>query len=145
MTEKEDGSYDRMVELNVESPYIKKYRGKKFKMKIKSFEWAKKEINDKKFRFHTRLGFGASFTTDSFAPALDVSFLSYGRTEVDMDWRFLVFSLAGDGKEVSIGVYPFQYNVGKILPLVKNIFVGPTVLIEKSGETKYGVGISVPF
>jgi hypothetical protein len=145
MTEKEDGSYDRMVELNVESPYIKKYKGKKFKMKVTGFKWAKKEINDKKFRFHTRLGFGANFTTDSFAPALDVSFFSYGRTEVDMDWRFLVFSLAGDEKEVSIGVYPVQYNVGKILPLVENIFIGPTIMADTSGEVNYGVGISVPF
>ncbi len=145
MTEKEDGSYDRMVELNVESPYIKKYRGKKFKMKVKDFKWAKRKINDKKFRFHTRLGFGLNFTTDDFTPAIDVSFFSYGRTEVDMDFRFLIFSVGGDKDKVYIGVSPFQYNVGKVLPIIENIFIGPNVIIEKSGEMKYGVGISIPF
>ena len=145
MTEKEDGSYDRMVELNVESPYIKKYKGKKFKMKVKSFKWAKKEINDKKFRFHTRLGFGANFTADNFTPAIDVSFFSYGRTKVDMDWRFLTFSLSGDRGVVSIGITPVSYNLGKVVPLIENMFIGPSVNIDDTGQTKYGVGISIPF
>ncbi len=145
MTEKEDGSYDRLVELNVESPYIKKYKGKKFKMKVKDFKWTKRKINDKKFRFHTRLGFGASFTADNFTPAIDVSFFSYGRTKVDMDWRFLTFSLSGDKDVVSIGVTPVSYNLGKVVPLIENMFIGPTVNIDDTGETKYGVGISIPF
>jgi len=145
MTEKEDGSYDRMVELNVESPYIKKYKGKKFKMKVKDFKWAKRKITDKKFRFHTRLGFGANFTTDDFTPAIDVSFFSYGRTKVDMVWRFLTFSLSGDKDVVSIGVTPVSYNLGKVVPLIENMFIGPSVNIDDTGETKYGIGISIPF
>lgn len=145
MTQKEDGSYDRMVELEVESPYIKKYKGKKFKMKVKDFKWTKRKITDKKFRFHTRLGFGANFTADNFTPAIDVSFFSYGKTKVDMDWRFLTFSLSGDRDVVSIGVSPVQYNLGKVIPVIENLFIGPSVIIEDSGEMKYGVGISVPF
>jgi len=145
MTEKEDGSYDRIVELNVESPYIKKYKGKKFKMKIKDFKWTKRKINDKKFRFHTRLGFGANFTADNFTPAIDASFFSYGRTEVDMNWRFLIFSLGGDRDEIYIGVSPFQYNIGKVLPIVENIFIGPSVSFGEKGDMSYGVGLSVPF
>ncbi len=145
MTEKKDGSYDRIVELNVESPYIKKYRGKKFKMKVKDFKWTKRKITDKKFRFHTRLGFGANFNTDDFTPAIDVSFFSYGRTKVDMDWRFLTFSLSGDRDVVSIGVTPVSYNLGKVIPVIENLFIGPNINIDDTGKTKYGVGISIPF
>ena len=145
MTEKENGSYDRMVQLEVESPYIKKYKGKKFKMKVKDFKWTKRKINDKKFRFHTRVGFGANFTADNFTPAIDASFFSYGRTEVDLDWRFLTFSLGGDRDEIYIGVSPFQYNIGKVLPIVENIFIGPSVSFGENGDMSYGVGLSVPF
>ncbi|MBU0986994.1 MAG: hypothetical protein KKH68_07055, partial [Proteobacteria bacterium] len=144
-TEEENGTFDRLVELSLESNHIKEYRGKKFAVKIEDLKWVKNPVKIKKFRFNPRLGFAGEFTNEDLSPAVDISFFSYGRTKRDMDWRFLALSVGGDKNKVNFGVTPVQWNFGNVVPLVENAFVGPVVVGDTDGEVSYGGTLSIPF
>jgi hypothetical protein len=82
------------------------------------------------------------------APGLDFSTTSYGRTNRDMDWRFLIPSIGAANKdgstEVVFGFTPVQWNFGEIVPIIENTFLGPSVAWS-DGEMSYGVSFAVPF
>jgi len=57
--------------------------------------------------------------------SLGVSIAGYGRTVNDLDYRLLRISMdlaAGTG---GIGVSPVVYNLGTLIPLISNMWVGP--------------------
>ena len=148
-TENEDGTYNRYVELNAENNQMKETKGNKYPIKLTSVDWAKNPLKTKRFSlWNPRLGLGAVFTNDYFAPSLDLSLSSYGKTDVDMDWRFLTFGAGAtnseDGTDFAFSFTPVQWNFGKAVPLIRNAFIGPTVGWH-DGTTSFGVGISIPF
>ena len=98
----------------------------------------------KKCWYSPRLGFTAIAGQD-VAIGTHLSLFSYGKTKVDSDWQFLSFGVAaGEDYEMAF-VTPFKYNIGKPLPLLENLFVGPTVYIDDDSDWSGGVSISIPF
>ncbi len=149
-TEQPSGKYSRYVELNIRNDRMKETRGNIYPLKITDVKWAKNPIKTKHFyRWNPRIGIQAIFTSEFFAPALDLSIASYGRTKRDMDWRFIIPSIGGannkDGTEIVFGFTPIQWNFGNIVPLVENMFLGPTVAWDTKGMMSYGAGFSIPF
>lgn len=140
-----EGNSNRYVELWAQNDFIPSTRGKKFPINISEVKWAKGKEPDKKFRFHTRLGFSGIFSTKELYPALDISFLSYGRTKRDMEWRFLDITLGGTKEDLYFGVIPASYNLGNIIPFVENTFIGPSIAVDTELNYSYGISLSVPF
>ena len=59
------------------------------------------------------------------APYLGVSFLGYGKTKDDLNWRFIKAIVSPSEEAVGVGACPLSYNVGKNLPLFSNIWISP--------------------
>ena len=151
-SENKDGSFSRSAEAHVENNATKESKGKEYPIKITDFKWEKFERKEKSFSWwNPRLGLGLTATSNDLAPKLDFSIASYGKTVVDMDWRFLTFGIGAvqsgpDSSWKTIGSFePFSWNVGKALPLIENLFVSPTITYDSKSEVSYGVGIAIPF
>lgn len=145
IAEDEDGNSSRYVEAWIQNDFIPSSRGKKYPIDIKEVKWAKGKELDKKFRFHTRLGFTGAFNIEDFYPAIDLSLLSYGRTKRDMDWRFLDFVIGGNNENIYFGITPISYNLGNFMHFIQNTFVGASIVTDEKLDYSYGLSISVPF
>ncbi len=144
MSEREDGTYDKVIESSIESNFIKDYAGVKHPINIEKVTWAKRKIKTKKFRWNPNLNLGLTAGSEIVSPVVGVSLFSYGRTKIDNDFLFLNVYTGGDTSSATLGVVPVQYNIGNHLPLINNTFIGPSVGVSKDGAT-YGVNLSVPF
>lgn len=78
-------------------------------------------------------------------PNLQVSFFSYGKTLTEPEWTFLGLGLGYETQSDVIGfvVSPVSYNVAKHLPLVENVYVGPTIGVTTSGDFSVLGGLRV--
>lgn len=104
------------------------------------------------FRFdpHLMLAMGAgtyvSPVGGELMPSVQLSLFSYGTTKVNPDVVMLGLG-AGYGvseKSVSAVITPAAYNVGKHLPLVNNLYVGPQVSVNPDNVGfLLGVGASL--
>lgn len=103
-----------------------------------------------KFRFSPRLflGFGAGahlYPAPSLeaVPNLQVSLFSYGKTKVSPDWTFIGLGLGYEVSKERLNALftPFAFNFGKSLPLVDNLYLGPTIGINTSGSISGLIGI----
>ena len=143
----------RYAAMWVENNFVDGYKGQQFSLDLdpKNIRWAKAEPKEKGWRWNPRLNLGSSFTNSVFYPSLGMSLLSYGRTDRDMDWKFFSFSLGGDSNNFYGDITPVEWNLGNNIPLVENLFVGPSVSygISTEDNTKkdisYGLKFSVPF
>jgi len=141
----EEGVPNRRVELYVQNDFVPEKSSKKYPLKIKDVHWVKGEEPDKTLRFHTRLGFSGIFGIDEIYPALDISFLSYGRTKRDMDWRFVDFTIGGTRDNIYFGITPVSYNLHPFLPFIENTFLGVNASMNMDREYNYGLSLSIPF
>jgi hypothetical protein len=144
-TEKRDGTYNRYVELSLENNKNSKTKGKVFPIEITDVRWEKNPIKDKKFSWNPRLSVYGVVTTEEIYPGLGMSFLSYGKTIGDMDFKFLSIGLGGDSDIINGFFEPFSWNFGKVIPLIENAFVGPVVSVDSESEMGYGASLSIPF
>jgi hypothetical protein len=151
-SENKDGSFSRAAEAHIENNATKESKGKEYPIEITDFKWEKFERKEKSFSWwNPRLGLGLTTTNNDIAPKLDFSIASYGKTSVDMDWRFLTFGVGAvqsgsNNSWKTIGSFePFSWNVGKVLPLIKNMFIAPTVTYDSDAEISIGAGVSIPF
>lgn len=148
-SENKDGTFSRAVEVHVENNKQKETKGQEFPIKLSSVEWEKTEVRDKSMSWwNPRLGLGCTSSSEDIAPKIDLSVASYGKTRVDMDWRFLTFGVGlvkSESTELIGSFEPFSWNAGKALPLVENIFIGPVVTMGSKANTGYGVSLSIPF
>ena len=144
MSEREDGTYDKVIESYIESNFIKDYAGIKYPIDIKKISWAKRKIKTKKFRWNPNLNLGLTAGSELISPIIGISLFSYGRTEIDNDFLFLNVYTGGNTNSATLGVSPIQYNIGNHLPLINNTFIGPSIGLSNDG-TVYGVNLSVPF
>jgi hypothetical protein len=151
-SENKDGSFSRAAEAHIENNATEETKGKEYPIAITDFKWEKFERKEKSLSWwNPRLGLGLTATNNDIAPKLDFSIASYGKTTVDMDWRFLTFGIGaaqtGDGNSwKTIGSFePFSWNIGKSLPLIENMFVAPTITYDTNSEVSFGLGISIPF
>lgn len=150
-SENPDGTFNRYAELYVMNNQMKETKDKIFKLKLIDIKWQKYEIKEKSFFWwNPRLGLAGLITNRDVSAQLNLSLSSYGKTTGDMDWRFFTFGAGGtkDSNNDWKGIFsfePFSWNLGKPLPLVDNIFVGPAFTIDTKTEYGYGLQISVPF
>jgi len=125
--------------------------GEKYDIPIDDAQFVE-EYPESKFRFSPSLylgvGAGAYLTHEpkwALTPHLQAFFFSYGMTKVVPDWVFLGVGLGYESLERSVDfvLSPVGYNIGQHIPLVKNIYVVPTVTIDLQGEVTVLGGISV--
>lgn len=147
-SENPDGSSNFYAETLMTS------KDKKVNLPLKDVKYAKVPVKEKRFFWwNPRLGFGGNITNDAISAELNVSTTSYGRTTRDMDWRFLTFGIGaskfsddGDEKWKGIGSFePLSWNMGNIIPVVENAFVGPTITYDTENNIGYGIKLSIPF
>jgi hypothetical protein len=144
-TENRNGTFNRYVELSVENNKNSKTKGKVFPIEITDIRWAKNPIKHKKFSWNPRLSMCGVITTENLYPGLGLSLFSYGKTAVDLDWKFLEIGLGGNADTINFFFEPLSWNFGKSVPLIKNAFVGPVVGINTESEIGYGLNLSIPF
>jgi len=111
-----------------------------------------------KFRFNPRLYFGvdAGFAPYNIAkvqpdavgeiiPGAQVFLFSHGKTKLDTDWAILGLGLgyATQNRALGFTLSPIHYNVGKPIPLIENLFLGPTVGLDTKGNLSFLLGLKV--
>ena len=75
---------------------------------------------------------------------IGISTSGYGKTADDNAWRLFRFSLAKNDKDIVINFAPACWNAGKSLPLVKDLYLCPTVGMQGS-DTVVGFSVYNPF
>lgn len=144
-----DTTHGRYVEMYANN----KYSDDKYPVNIDpdNVTWVKKPIKDKKFFFpNFRLGMSGVMDMDSAYPSLNISTFSYGKTTNDMDFRFCSLGVGGNSEELLLYVSPFEYNVGKPIPLIDNLFIGPSYIYKIDNNIDditngVGLNLSLPF
>lgn len=110
------------------------------------------DFAEKSWRFSPRLYLGVDFGATVYKeisaavnPNLTLFFFSRGRTRSDVDLAILGAGVGFEpiSKEVDFKLTPIQYNIGKSLPLIDNLFVGPSISVDTKGNIAVYGGISV--
>lgn len=129
--------------------------GKSYDVKIDENKFLEEYPQEKFHWFNPRLymfangGVGISETPvkAEFTPGVALGIMSYGRTKTNPSLSILQVG-AGYGvvnKTLEVSVSPIQYNLGNVLPLVKNTYAGPTIQVNTKGNVTPGLGLSVGF
>lgn len=125
--------------------------GQKYPIKIDSSKFVE-ELPEASFRFnpHMFLGVDVGATVRptlraEVAPNIQVALFSHGKTKKQSDWTFLGLgaSYQSQAKELGLIVTPVAYNLGNHLPLVDNLFVGPSLSLDTAGGLTVGGGLHV--
>lgn len=87
-------------------------------------------------------------SVDSFgeiSPNLQVFLLSHGRTKLDTNWTFLGVGAGYEplNESVNFMLSPVNYNIGKPIPLIENLFLGPSLSIDVKGQIGVYLGLRV--
>lgn len=80
-----------------------------------------------------------------FTPGVSLQVMSYGRYKTQPDFSILQVG-AGYGtvsQRPQFMISPFQYNVGKNIPLMNNTYIGPVISVGTDGNVGVGGGIRV--
>jgi hypothetical protein len=73
------------------------------------------------------LGYGLSTHLDSVGiGTVGVSVAAYGVTKNDLSWRFLRIGFGGSSDGLILTGSPVQFNLGRILPLISNLWFVPS-------------------
>lgn len=124
--------------------------GKKYDLKINEAKFVE-EYPSSSFRFNPALFLGLDGGVYlknpdwEVTPNLQMALFSYGRTKRTSDWTFLG---VGAGYQInndtfSLMMSPVNYNVGQHLPLVNNIFVGPSLSYDFKSNFSVSLGMRV--
>ncbi len=132
-------NYLTLWELDEEGKDVKKFQLTKFKMVVEDYRsphwywWAP----------HLDIGAlaltGTSPLRFSTGGSLGLSFMGYGLTGNDLEWRVLRVSADLSEGNIALGLTPAMYNLGTFMPLISNLWVGPHVSYGGPGEWKVGV------
>jgi len=143
------GRKDAYVESYLTSDIFIADKGKKFPVEIDSIQWIEKPPQPNSFMFNPRLSLGFGYATggedDSGFGSIEASFFSYGETKGDMDWRFISVGLGVGSDSQFMYLAPVEYNIGKPLPMMENLFLSPFVGLDDDSETIWGVQLQIPF
>lgn len=110
------------------------------------------EYPSAKFSFNPRvyLGIDAGAIANppasaELTPNVGLSFFSYGRTKVSPDFSFLTLGVgyATQRQTPVVILAPINYNIGKPIPLIDNLHVGPSVSVDVSGNVGLYLGLRV--
>lgn len=124
--------------------------GEKFDVQINESKFLEK-LPSKKFRFNpilylgTDVGFYVNNPRVDIIPNLQVSLFSYSQSRLLPDFTFLGLGLGYATQENSLSfmLTPVNYNLGKVIPLIKNFYVGPTVSLDTIGNIGVHLGFRV--
>jgi hypothetical protein len=72
--------------------------------------------------------------------SIGISLMGYGLTENDLLWRFADISI-DIGSTLGVGLTPVTYNLGQVIPLISNLWIGPHIGINID-QNWYG-GLSI--
>jgi hypothetical protein len=121
----------------------------KFQIKVNGKEYTApiqskfvEEYPESKFRFSPRIYLsidGGAIANNFYweaMPNFTLSLFSYGQTKVNSDWIFANIGLgyATQGNNIALILSPVNYNIGKNLPLVDNLYVGPAFSLDLNGN-----------
>lgn len=137
---------------------VPKIDNKEYPIEITSSQFIQTKLGSKFFWLNPKLDialFGGasvfSFTRGpgnpdnvfSLGADLGISLSSYGETKLDSWWRFFRFGAGYDARRNAgrLSLAPVLYNVGKSLPFLTNLYIGPNVGIDSAGGL--GVGINL--
>lgn len=119
-----------------------KVDGKSYDVPISKAE-TKQEYPEAKFSWwNPRLFMGISAGVNinptlaaNITPNLNIGIMSYGMYRNNPDFSILEVGAGYDtiSKSYQLSLTPFTYNVGKHIPLTKNIYVGPSLQIGTNG------------
>jgi len=134
----------------VYSKFSVKVNGEKHDIKVDNSEFLE-EYPQSKFRFSPSLymgvGAGGYLTVPNFAvtPNLQAFLFSYGRTKLVPEWVFLGLGMGYETMEhrVDFLLSPVGYNIGTHIPLIKNLYVVPSVGVDLRQDFTLLLGVSV--
>lgn len=143
-SQNDDGSFNRYAEVDLLGK-----GGKELPVKLTELQWEKIELREKRFHWwNPRLGLSTQFS-DGLAYGLNISLASYGKTKRDISFRFITFGTniqqIDKEKSFNLSLEPLSWNIGEIIPLIENLFVGPAVIYDPNKEVQYGLQFSIPF
>lgn len=126
-------------------------KGKPFKIKIKSSTFKQTKPDQYTFfKWAPHLDFGAnvgaSLTGKAvFGADLGFSIMAYGRTKNDNLWRFGRVSLGLRDKfsKPQLTGSPIGYNLGKLIPLISDMWIYPTIGFGFGSGDTYSLGASI--
>lgn len=106
---------------------------------------------DSEFRFNPRLfvaidgGIYFNNVRGEITPNLQMSLFSYGKTKVNADWTFLGLGVGYATQENNLAfiLSPVRYNISNFIPFTENLFFGPSLTLDLSGNVAILGGIGV--
>lgn len=109
------------------------------------------EMPSSKFRFNPTLLFGIDagvyWSTPQFElnPNLQLALFSYSQTKQLPQWLFLGLGMGYSTQiqEVSFIMSPVNYNIAEHIPLIKNLYIGPSVSLDTKGNFAILGGVRV--
>lgn len=93
------------------------------------------------------LGFDVGLNVASMqgvvGPSLNLQLSSYGKYKTQPDLSIAQVGVSYDavGKKPNFLLTPISYNIGQHIPLMNNLYVGPFVGVNTSGNVSVGLGI----
>lgn len=143
-----DGGANLYSEIYVENKMDGDSRGEKYALGIAHTEFTLVEPKDKSFFWwDPQLDLGGAWHFDQCGDVgsgieAGLSLSSYGKVKGASEWRFVRLSLAG-GDHLNVGAAPVSWNLGNILPVIKDLWITPEASISlTTGEGGLGISIS---
>jgi|ERR1035437_1298539 hypothetical protein len=124
---------------------------KEYDVKIAKAE-TKQEYPTAKFSwFNPRLMIGSDVGVNinqvkgEFAPSLNIGIMSYGQFLKQPDWSIIQVGVGAGlvSQKPQFSITPFAYNVGKNIPLMNNMYIGPSLHVNTAGDISVMGGIRV--
>lgn len=125
--------------------------GKSYDIKVGN-SVLKQEYPEAKFSFfNPRLYLGVDGGVNihavrgEFTPNLSLQLMSYGKYKAQPDLSVLQIGIGYgiDAKRPSVSITPLMYNIGNHLPLVNNLYLGPSLQLNTAGDVGIMAGIKV--
>jgi hypothetical protein len=67
----------------------------------------------------------------------------YGLTKNDLTWKFVRLGADFSSDTIGLSFSPAQYNLGEVLPLISNLFIGPYISAASNGTKGLGLNLTV--
>ena len=143
----------------VEYSVPEKDKEKKYPVELLSSDYMQVSLKNKMYWLNPKLDvnffFGGKVYGFALGPGRDsivsmggdlgLSLSSYGETKADSLFRLFRFGLGynAERRAAQLSFCPFTFNVGKTLPLLTNLYLGPQIGIDTGGGVVLNVGIGL--
>lgn len=133
---------DENQKISVYSKFAVKVDGKTYDVPIKTavtqqvYPTAKFSVFNPRLFLSTNSGVGVRTVQGEFTPSVNVGIMSYGKYKTQPDFSVLQVGV-GFGvvsRKPQVLVSPGAYNVGQHIPLMRNLYIGPTIGIGTDGN-----------